>query len=130
MADLHALILRAHMQTQGRVGGEFSCVSHIPRPLSVFAGRLDATQSEQERAELNPRSLLANMAVLWFLLKIIASILVLQTEIEIPNLQRLSHNSVESKEEGFSLIPPSKRKKKPDRQREHSVSFDQEVHAN
>lgn len=72
--------------------------------LSVFVGRLAATQSEQERAELNPRSLLANMTVLWFLLKLIASILPLQTEIKIPNLQQLSHNSLESKEEGFSLI--------------------------
>lgn len=67
-----------------------------------------------ERAELDPRSLLANMTVLCFLLKLIASIFLLQTEIKIPNLQRLSHNSLESKEEGFSLIlsTPSPKKER------------------
>lgn len=123
MADLHMPIAKAYMP--GQRGSKFPFVSHIQGLRLVFAGRLDATQSEQERAELNPWSLLANMAVLWFLLKIIASILERQTEIEIPNLQRLSHNSVESKEEGFSLIPPKKRKGV-----EHWVSFNQEVHAN
>lgn len=101
MADLHMPIYRAHLPG---TGGKFMFVRNIPRPLSVLAGRLDATQSEQERTKLNPRSLLANMTVLWFLLKLIASILPLQKEIKIPNPQRLSHNSQESKEESFSLI--------------------------
>lgn len=69
------------------------------------------------------------MTVLWFLLKLIASILPLQTEIKIPNPQRLSHNSLESKEEGFSLMLFHQK----ERQRDRSgnwMSFDREVHAN
>lgn len=95
------------------MGAKGKClfVSQILWPLSVCVERLGATQSEQERAELNPQALLKNTAVLWFLLKIIASILPLQTEIKIPNPQQLSHISLDSKEEEFSLIlsPPKRR---------------------
>lgn len=54
MADLHMPILRVHMSGGGGGGSKFPIVSQIRGPLSIFAGRLDATQSEQERAELNP----------------------------------------------------------------------------
>lgn len=74
-------------------------VSQSPRPLSVsLVGRLHATQSVQECAELNPWSLLANTIVLWFLLRLIASILPLQPKTKISNCLQLSHSSMEIEE--------------------------------
>lgn len=110
---LHGWPAHAHFESSYArdMGASFHLSVKFHGPRLSLQGRLDATQSEQERAELNPWSLLANMTVLWFLLELIASILLLQTEIKIPNPQRLSHNSLESKEEGFSLIlSPPKRK--------------------